>query len=707
MSRVVQDSDEELEDDLEIDLPPPKQANASDQPPSHNTAHGTGSTESLKRAIEKAHRTHLRSQPSQDEPQSSVSLPEHVSKRRKTAADAEPHNSLAIGSPKRKCAATYGKSPKHVFHNSPTSTAPVENHLGDHAKEVDLAPSKAAGWNLEGTMRNDYADHEPAMSHEPSSTVPNATMTQQRVLDVVNAPAMLDHESAAGGPRFIPPHDVRFSDVFMSTEAAEQTESPSRELPPTDSPSPIPLWPSTKNPEVPASQRSVQDSFIHLSGSPLRNEKFRAEDIRGQGGAPFEVNLGVSLDLPPTIPPRSQRNEEDGTRKSPRRRKSQVVAAPTSDDDLAAIGLPIEQYKPRPSRSRSLKINMEQPIDFSVRPEKPQKVPRRRKTTTADVHAVKITTPEKVQQICDMGFTPSTTTTALKRNDDDVMQTIDWLITNNIGHDELAPQSPTHTKPASKKDTETPVIDPETIQDIMRNLNEYRRDDAQNPQDVFQPTVASSAVIPPEPPNDATKSLTTDWPPGGAQATSPMKVQVVIPKRSPKTVSTPAPDSVDIPNKKAKRRKTTLDEPEPEPEPITAASARPEVATEKKKGRGRPKNTKTVVATESIHENSEQGAKEESNDEVLQTIEPNLPSGRAETASEITPKEMQMLDPAKSKSTIHAPKPPEKSPATASATPERSTKPTTASPITKGKATYRVGLSKRARIAPLLRTLKK
>jgi hypothetical protein len=48
MARVVQDSDDELEEDLEADLPPSKQPNASDQPPSNDTS-GTGSTGSTGR----------------------------------------------------------------------------------------------------------------------------------------------------------------------------------------------------------------------------------------------------------------------------------------------------------------------------------------------------------------------------------------------------------------------------------------------------------------------------------------------------------------------------------------------------------------------------------------------------------------------------------------------------------------------------------
>jgi hypothetical protein len=44
MARIVQDSDEESDGDLEGDLPPPKQASdASGQSPSNDT-HGTGST---------------------------------------------------------------------------------------------------------------------------------------------------------------------------------------------------------------------------------------------------------------------------------------------------------------------------------------------------------------------------------------------------------------------------------------------------------------------------------------------------------------------------------------------------------------------------------------------------------------------------------------------------------------------------------------
>lgn len=52
--------------------------------------------------------------------------------------------------------------------------------------------------------------------------------------------------------------------------------------------------------------------------------------------------------------------------------------APQSDDYL--IGLPRENYKPRPSRSRSERVVLEEPTDYSVRPEKAAAKPKRAKT---------------------------------------------------------------------------------------------------------------------------------------------------------------------------------------------------------------------------------------------------------------------------------------------------------------------------------------
>jgi hypothetical protein len=666
-------------------------------------------TDSLKRGIEKAHRNNLQSQPSQDEPQSSVSLPEHPTKRRKTAADADSRKS-PNGSPEKKVPVTYGKRPKSISTSSPTFRDPARERPGSRATGVYIAPSEETIWNLEGTLRDTYAQHEPAMFPEPSSTVPNATMTQQRVLDAVNAPAMLGQDSDAVRSRFVPPPEpsVPLSDIwkFTPAEAGEQTES-SDHAPASDLPSATPLRTSQSNLGLSASQRSRRGSYVHARESPLKNEVFHAEVAdMGQRPSPFEASPASVSEIPLTALSKFSHSQE--TSGSPRRQKSKAAVIASSDDDPTAIGLPKEQYKPRPSRSRSLKVDVEHPIDYSVKPEKAKRISKRRKTSGAVGDSNAVTTPQKVQQICDMGFTPSTTTAALKRNNGDVSRSIDWLVTNNIGHDELAPRSPLKTKSTPKQTGEMPAVDPETIQNIMRNLNNYRRDDTPAPQTAIQTTVANNNTIPSERLDDAAASLTTLLPSDAALITSPTEVRVLIPQRTPRTTSAHASDSIAVSTKRPKRRKTTLDQ--PESEPMTESSVVPEVVPEKKKSRGRSKKAaNTVTSTKPTSGMREQSVFVEQPDEVLQAIEPNMAFGKANMTLQSSTDGAEVLEQAEPNSTAQASDPMSKiSLAAASETPEKSTKPTNASPsITKGKVPYRVGLSKRARIAPLLRIMKK
>ncbi|KAI4637031.1 hypothetical protein J4E93_010697 [Alternaria ventricosa] len=698
MSRIVQDSDEESDGDLEGDLPPPKHADASGQPLSNDT-HGTGSTESLKRAIEKAHRNHLQSQPSQEEPQSSVSLPEHPNKKRKTTADPSPLKPFNDVSTK-KGPVTYGKAPKSIFGSSPSFNAPPVGRA-----DATLESTQEVPWLPEGTMRDNYVLHEPAMFPEPSSTVPNATMTQQHILDVVNAPLTIGQEIDSEQPRYIPPPEpsIPWSDLmkFTPADATEQTESSDRDPPSNDPPSATPVRTSQGGYEYSASQRSRRGSGGPLKGSPLRNELSRngAGDA-DRGATPVDASSADIWDIPSTAPQKTPRSGHKVVKTTPRRSKSAQVPVASSDDDLANIGLPKEQYKPRPSRSRSLRVEEEQPIDYSVRPEKAKKVSKRRQTTaTAD--ASNPTTPEKVRQICDMGFTPSTTSGALKQNNGDVIQTIDWLVTNNVGHDELAPPSPPKTKPVMNKSNETPAMDSEAIQDIMRSLDQYQRDDTQAvAQDVVHIAVANDAV-PPEP-IDLTETSTSDL-------RSPTKVQVVIPKKSPVALSKQPPSSVTASNKKAKRKKTTSDQAESEPAETDAAV--PDVAPAKKKARGRPKKVAPVAPpVEPDPEPVERITEAEHQEEVVPTTEPGSIPEEIQQDSKLTRnddddgKSPDVMD---TTTASHSKPPAKPSPAAASETPERKIKPTTASPANTGKVPYRVGLSKRARIAPLLRIVKK
>jgi len=213
--------------------------------------------------------------------------------------------------------------------------------------------------------------------------------------------------------------------------------------------------------------------------------------------------------------------------------------------------------------------------------------------------------------------------------------------------------------------------------------------------------VANDAVLPE--PIDLTETPTSDL-------RSPTKVQVVIPKKSPLAVSKQSPSSVTASNKKAKRRKTPSDQAESEPAEKT--SVVPEVApAKKKKARGRPKKVAPVPPpVEPEPEPLEQVVEVEHQQEVVQTTVPGSMPEEIEQDSKFTRNDTddgKSPDATDTTTAGHSKPRAKPLPAAASETPERKIKPTTASPANTAKVPYRVGLSKRARIAPLLRIVKK
>jgi hypothetical protein len=184
------------------------------------------------------------------------------------------------------------------------------------------------------------------------------------------------------------------------------------------------------------------------------------------------------------------------------------------------------------------------------------------------------------------------------------------------------------------------------------------------------------------------------------------KVQVVVPSKSPKSKPRQqVADSAKPANRNPKRRKTTSDIPEGEATHETPPVA--EFSTEKKK-RGRPKKTKPVmlstetvtdVAPDMLHGQGEAH-------ETLHTNETNAMNTAISLQSEShTSENVQNQAHASSvQATKSAPLGPSRTPEEPS---KPSPKPSSHSPAVKGKTSYRVGLSKRARIAPLLRVVKK
>ncbi|KAJ4985574.1 hypothetical protein SVAN01_08951 [Stagonosporopsis vannaccii] len=368
----------------------------------------------------------------------------------------------------------------------------------------------------------------------------------------------------------------------------------------------------------------------------------------------------------------------------------------TSEDDVADLDIPKEQYKPRPSRSRSLKFGPAEAIDYSVRPEKATKGEKRAKSTpTTASLADSLSTPNRIRQICDIGFTPSTNAKMLQKNNGDVTQTVDWLITNRVGDDELVPQTSqmsevTRNRPTSFIDT--PVHD-DGFQESDFDVKQMGATDIDAVPELIEPHLTTAGT------NIATS----------VEVKTPSTVQVIIPAKSPAPTGEQA-------QKGFKRRKTALDQ----PQPMSPVDAVKSAKVEKKRGRGRPrKATKDPASTAPMQEGKDEGLKGQikvcelssatNMHPTVQRQEEDLETNTNRTNSGHGFRSLESGDTAIARGRTPEPAFLPDRPEVEPITPERVKKaaPREQLPSNRGKMGYRVGLSKRARIAPLLRTMKK
>ncbi|KAH7085837.1 hypothetical protein BKA63DRAFT_432327 [Paraphoma chrysanthemicola] len=688
--RVIQDSDDEFEEEVEADAPPLAGIGASASTHAVPTqdissASGTGSTESLKRAFAEAHKNHLQN-PSvhsgavaQEEMQSSVSLPEHGNKKRKASIDVTARASQTLLSPRRG-PVTYAKRSKSVL-SSPFAGSANEG-FADFLDQTNRQAAVRMPWDLEFSIRDDLAQHEHnILFPEPSSTIPNATLTQQRVLEGVTGPTLLGTDEIVAPTNPAPEPSVPWSDIMKFTPG-DTAEIPE-----------------------PSNQQGGDDDSLDLVG---------LEKIEEACPLP---SSSQDLGLPSALSKRSQSAAPQQPLSAAQAEKSRNDTDLNSEDDLVAIDLPKEQYKPRPSRSRSLKTDIQDPIDYSVRPEVAAKSAKRRKTTTAvattrsSVVVDVATTPQKVRQICEMGFTPTSTGTALRKNNGDVTQTVGWLVNHGLGEDELATHNTPKRRPISK--TLIQNLEGDTANALTKGCT--MQQDASKVADSGPSEKVHIATSP------SISHVVADNTTAGVEPTTPQivaqaenqQVQVVITVKSP---NAPSPLKQNFPktsNKKPKRRKTTLDMPEADI-PIKTATIS-ETTTTKKKGRGRPKKDTSVLTVEATTglAPSTVGEHAEPSHPTVQKVESS--SAMEHLASVDTAvtscKKANLNDNLgenalghQSCRTTDSAKPANAVPAR---TPDQTVKTSSRSPASRGKVSYRVGLSKRARIAPLLRVVKK
>lgn len=592
---------------------------------------------------------------------------------------------------------TYGKRSKTIV-ASPSGTI-FANGSGAHAAHDDANPANEKSWELPGTIHANWIQHEPnGLFPDPSSTIPNATMTQQRVLERVNAPVLLGAESDVDVPPYEPPAEpsIPWSDLlrFTPVGTGEQSDlnEPQAEAEPVAQPPDL-----SGQVQRSLSQRSRRGSSARLRGSPLRTEVLLDNvDPKAVMPPPQATISSQDMGLTPTGPNHSQsRTQQEVQNHS--QQKSKMSSLPNSEDDLAAIGMPKEQYVPRPSRSRSLKVNIQEPTDFSVRPEKVGKMTRRRKTAAANMvpSADVLGTPEKLHQLLDMGFTPKSSEQALKENNNDVDRSVDWLVANGMDEDELARDTPNIKSATEVVDTQKP--------DATGSTN--ARPLTETTTTVNEPATLETPVKP-DSARNMSSALDLAAPSKPTHSKSP-KVQVVIPSKSPQKSEQPISTG-----KKPRRRKTTLDVPEPDStlEPLAVSSA---IVEKRKKGRGRPKKAANVeLPIEGTPQMPQEGVEDHS--KVLQPLEEKTTMSDSKSARDAEAAVINTLERPEHASDIAQDLPPantaapkEPSLTKTSRTPEPPLKKTIESPASTGKVSYRVGLSKRARIAPLLRIMKK
>ena len=256
--RVIQDSEDE--DDLEIEGPladreepdaaPIHGSNSDVSTPGAKCTGSTGTfrqssgktrfptdldTESLRRAIVTAHRAQFRDGASSSERQHLSNSSELLTTVSPSAGNAaldgpEPSTSLPGHANEPRRTSLVGA----VSTRDMLPTTPGNRHSGQVDDSIHDPPGHTPDelWNLQGTMREDWEHHEPMglFPHSASSTIPNATATQQQLLAEVLAPTFLGIEPEqehCDVPKYEPARSsVPWSDYLKSSSEVQTLPQP-------------------------------------------------------------------------------------------------------------------------------------------------------------------------------------------------------------------------------------------------------------------------------------------------------------------------------------------------------------------------------------------------------------------------------------------------------------------------------------------------
>ena len=403
------------------------------------------------------------------------------------------------------------------------------------------------------------------------------------------------------------------------------------------------------------------------------------------------------------------------------------------ESDEAWIGLPKEQYKPRPSRSRSARLNTDT-IDLSIPPEEAtqMKIKRRRTKEPNVIHSFS-PLATSIEAMDEMGFTPNRSREALTKCGGSLEQAIDELLTRSMSDRQpmasaqlfldKAANSKCLTKdtpldevlPSVERNSTTNYSEMQQVQssnelicEIIRNHRRSQHDQEMDDSEAQTNFVESPDVNLRERPNDLVDETAS-----------------VSNRRNP--------------SRKRKRKETRLEEdhqPSEEQQNPSSTLTQSHVTSDNGNGsihakrvpaephigntRGRTKLRKIPTPTKDAGEVDDVILKVErcvtsenknspSVAKPLDEVDSNPKTSTSDpTSSEdfkgITERDVTPVKSAK------IPLDPNESPQNLTEEPKQKSANKSAnshSPILKGKMSYRVGLSRKARITPLLKVMKK
>jgi hypothetical protein len=245
-----------------------------------------------------------------------------------------------------------------------------------------------------GAIRNDFVNHEPAvMFRDSGSTVEDTSSVQQRLLEQVGKGEKGVGTSgllgAAGGEKLS--SSLGWLDGSGETCGEEKADGGAGGAGAGEQEAKESLNGSGRQ------EQPTGDSNDLLKGvtesQQQRNTSHASEEALDKPHASPMVEIRIAASSSKDSPSESV-TAQKSSRGRKRKAEAEKVDSEPLDSDDRAVGLPKERYVPRPSRRRATTV-AEEPIDYSVRPERTAKVKRTKTTETSpegdivDIEALK------------------------------------------------------------------------------------------------------------------------------------------------------------------------------------------------------------------------------------------------------------------------------------------------------------------------------